>query len=143
MKVGMRYLDAEIATLPGIYGPPRGALLLALDGTTPVGCGALRELPGNLGEIKRVYVRPSSRGGGFGRRITQAVLERARKLGYERVVLDTLPTMTSAIALYRRMGFTPIPAYWDHPVTGALFFEHPLRRGPTPRRVGPSRKRRN
>jgi carbonic anhydrase len=44
-------------------------------------------------------------------------------LGYERVRVDTLPSMAAAIEFYQEMGFTPIPAYWPHPVTGAYFFE--------------------
>jgi GNAT superfamily N-acetyltransferase len=136
LKVGLRDLDQEIDALPGAYGPPRGALFLALEGPKPIGCGALRPLGRNVGEIKRVYVRPTSRGGGLGRRITRAALNRARKLGYQRVVLDTLPTMTPAIALYTKMGFVPIEAYWAHPVPGALFFEYRFRRTPA-RRASP------
>jgi ribosomal protein S18 acetylase RimI-like enzyme len=130
LQVGLGYFDTEIETLPGPYGPPRGAIVVALEGAAPVGCGALKLLQGNLGEIRRVYVRPASRGGGLGRRIVRALLNQARKLGYERVVLDTLPTMTAAINLYRRMGFLPIEAYWPHPVPGALFFDYRLPRGP-------------
>jgi ribosomal protein S18 acetylase RimI-like enzyme len=79
-----------------------------------------------VGEIKRVYVRPEGRGQGIGRRLTRAALDEAKRLGYHRVVLDTLPSMGSAVALYRKMGFRPIPAYWKHPVPGALFFEYAL-----------------
>lgn len=127
LRVGLRALDEEIATLPGAYGPPRGALFLALEEGRSVGCGALRELPKNVAELKRVYVRPKARGNGLGRRITVAALNEARRMGYARVVLDTLPNMTAAIAIYRKMGFVPIGAYWAHPVEGALFFQYRLR----------------
>ena len=78
----------------------------------------------DVGEIKRLYVRPDARGARLGRRITRALLNRARKLGYDRVVLDTLPNMKAAIAIYRGMGFVPIRPYWAHPYPDALFFEY-------------------
>jgi putative acetyltransferase len=128
LKVGLGWLDGEIEKLPGEYGPPGGALLLAFSGTAAVGCGAIRRCRKDAAEIKRVYVRPDFRGAGIGRRLTQALLDRAEKQGYDRAVLDTLPTLTSAIDLYRRMGFVPIPPYWAHPVPDALFFEYRFRK---------------
>ncbi len=123
-ETGLRYFDREVETLPGEYGPPRGALFLAVREKRPVGLGALRPLRAGVGEAKRIYVRPEARGCGLGRRITRAILDRARVLGYERVVLDTLPKMAAAIHIYRAMGFVPIPAYWAHPYPSALFFEY-------------------
>ncbi|MGC2288800.1 MAG: GNAT family N-acetyltransferase [Thermoplasmata archaeon] len=126
LERGLRDLDEEIRLLPGEYRPPHGMLFLASGGGTPIGCAALRQQRPGWGELKRVYVRDSGRGRGIGRRLTRAVLNRAKRVGYDRVVLDTLPTMVPAIALYRSMGFRPIPSYWRHPVPGALFFEYPL-----------------
>lgn len=123
-ETGLRYFDQEVESLPGEYGPPGGALFLAFRERRPIGLGALRYLRSNTGEAKRIYVRPEARGLGLGRRITRAILNRARALGYERVVLDTLPKMTAAIRVYRGMGFVPIPAYWAHPYPSALFFEY-------------------
>jgi ribosomal protein S18 acetylase RimI-like enzyme len=123
VPAGVVPFDRVIADLPGAYGPPRGDVLLALKHSRIVACGALRELEPKVGEIKRIYVRADHRGPGFGPRLTQALLDRARELGYERVRVDTLPTMTAAIQFYQAMGFAPIPAYWQHPVPGALFFE--------------------
>ncbi len=124
LKRGLRELDAEIEGLPGSYRPPGGALVIARIGRTPVGCGALRRRSRSVGEIKRVYVRPRYRGRGLGLRLTRSLLERARKYGYRRVVLDTLPAMRAAIRVYRDQGFVPTPRYWDHPVADALFFEY-------------------
>ena len=87
-------------------------------------CGALRELAPKIAEIKRIYVRADHRGPGFGPRLTQALLDRAQELGYERVRVDTLPTMTAAIQFYQAMGFAPTTPYWPHPASGALFFEY-------------------
>lgn len=124
LERGLAYLDREIADLPGDYGPPGGALLIAYDGSTPVGCAGLHRLGSRVAEVKRVYVRPTFRGGGVGRRLTERALRAARRLGYRRVVLDTIPTMKHAIAMYRTMGFQPTERYWPHPVADALFFEY-------------------
>ncbi|MGA7861542.1 MAG: GNAT family N-acetyltransferase [Thermoplasmata archaeon] len=124
MRVGFGQIDKQIAELPGSYGPPRGEIILAFAKKAVVACGALRELKPKVAEIKRIYVRADHRGLGFGPRLTRALLRRARELGYERVRVDTLPTMYAAIQFYQELGFAPIPAYWDHPVSGALFFEY-------------------
>jgi GNAT superfamily N-acetyltransferase len=126
VEIGLRQIDQQIAELPGPYGPPRGEIILAFARKALVACGALRELEPKVGEIKRIYVRADHRGPGFGPRLTRALLRRARELGYERVRVDTLPTMAAAIQFYQEMGFRPIPAYWPHPVPGALFFESNL-----------------
>jgi putative acetyltransferase len=113
----------EVAGLPGRYAPPGGALLLA-DGTTGVeGCVALRPLGPDICEMKRLYVRPGARGGGVGRRLAQGIVDRAVQLGYERMRLDSLPSMTAALGLYRSLGFREIPPYNDNPVDGAVFLE--------------------
>jgi GNAT superfamily N-acetyltransferase len=128
VKIGLEQIDSQIAALPGPYGPPRGEIILAFEREEVVACGALRELEPKVGEIKRVFVRADHRGPGFGPRLTRALLDRARELGYERVRVDTLPSMAAAIQFYQQMGFIPIPAYWPHPVPGALFFEFKVRK---------------
>jgi putative acetyltransferase len=120
---GLVQWDRTISELPGSYGPPGGDLILAFKRDEIVACGALREWEPKVGEIKRIYVRADHRGPGFGPILTAALLDRAQELGYERVRVDVLPTMTAAIRFYQDMGFRPIPAYWQHPVPGALFFE--------------------
>jgi ribosomal protein S18 acetylase RimI-like enzyme len=125
---GLGSLDKQIAELPGAYGPPRGEILLACVKDEPVVCGALRELEPRVGEIKRIYVRADHRGPEFGKRFTSALLSRAVELGYDRVRVDTLPTMFAAIEFYQDLGFLPIPAYWPHPAPGALFFEYRVRK---------------
>jgi putative acetyltransferase len=126
VPAGLRRIDEEIATLPGDFGPPRGDVVLAFEGEELVACGALRGFGPKVGEIRRVYVRADHRGKGFGPRLTYALIDRARALGYEQVRVDALATMTGAIQFYQEMGFTPIPAYWPHPVATARFFEYDL-----------------
>jgi GNAT superfamily N-acetyltransferase len=127
VRSGLELVDQLIAELPGTYGSPRGEVHLAFAEGELVACGALRPLEPRIGEIKRVYVRADHRGPGFGPRFTRSLLDRARELEYERVRVDALPTMAAALQFYPGMGFEPIPAYWPHPVRGALFFEYRLR----------------
>ncbi len=113
----------ELATLPGKYDAPAGELLLAhdIDGR-PVGCVALRPLqPAGCCEMKRLYVSPQGRGLGLGKALIDAIVKEAVRIGYREMRLDTLPTMTAAIALYRRAGFVPIEPYYDTPLEETVF----------------------
>ncbi len=116
--------EKELAKLPGEYVPPTGRLFLAFEGDQTSGCVALRGLGNGACEIKRLYVRPDFRGKGLGRELTEAVIDAAAELGYERMLLDTLPgKMDRAIAMYRSLGFREIEAYYHNPVAGATFME--------------------
>ena len=114
--------DGELAALPGEYAPPAGALLLARSAGAAAGCVALRRLDGATGEMKRMYVRAAYRGTGLGRRLALAVIDEARRRGFRRLVLDTLPKLAPAIALYRGLGFREVDPYLARPTPGALCF---------------------
>ena len=115
--------EAEVASLPGDYVPPTGALLLAeLDGR-PVGCVAMRPWNTETAEMKRLFVRPEGRGSGAGRALAEAVIACARRAGYRRMRLDTLPTMTAARRLYESLGFREIAPYRFNPIPGTAFLE--------------------
>jgi ribosomal protein S18 acetylase RimI-like enzyme len=119
---------AELASLPGAYAPPAGALLVARDlAAAPLGCVALRAMaePGSA-EIKRLYVAPAGRGQGVGRALAEAVMAEARRLGYREARLDTLPEMGAALALYRRLGFADVAPYYATPIDGTRFLGRPL-----------------
>ena len=77
--------------------------------------------------MKRLYVRPASRGSGAGRKLVRELIAASQAIGYERMLLDTLPSMREAHALYRSLGFREIPPYPKNPVPDALFFELSLR----------------
>lgn len=131
---------AELAGLPGDYAPPRGCLLLARRPPIDVGCAALRPLQGggdmsgdggdlrsDVGEIKRLYLRPVARGSGLGRALMEAVLRQARAIGYRELRLDTLATMREARALYASLGFRECEPYCENPLPGASWMSLALR----------------
>jgi ribosomal protein S18 acetylase RimI-like enzyme len=123
LDLSFQDFDAEINSLPVIYGPPRGCFLLAQDQEKYIGCVALRALAGGIGEMKRLYVRPEQRSNSTGRALAQAIIEEARKLGYQRLRLDTLPDMHAARALYQSLGFQPVAPYRFNPVPGTSYME--------------------
>jgi putative acetyltransferase len=152
LKIDLRFqnFDEELASLPGDYAEPRGALLLALvdikdapamadvpliqraqGGLAHVaGCCALRPLDTtdypNAAEMKRLYVRPAFRGLGLGRQLAEAMLDAARGAGYGCVLLDTLDDMESARALYEELGFEEVPPYYHNPIAGAHYLKADL-----------------
>ncbi len=136
--------EQELATLPGKYAPPQGAILLAARGELAIagacdpfepdrlssaevaGCVALRPLgdpAGHCAEMKRLWVREPWRRTGLGRRLAEASVERARQIGYRRIRLDTLASMAPAVTLYRSLGFREIPPYYPNPLPDVVYFE--------------------
>jgi len=121
--------EAEIASLPGAYAPPGGALILARSaGGNLVGTVALRAFDATRGicEMKRLYVAPAGRGQGLGRRLAERAIDEARRLGYRAIRLDTLPVMREAQALYAALGFRDIANYNANPIEGTRFLEKTL-----------------
>jgi len=114
---------AELESLPTVYGPPRGCLLLLEVTGKTLGCIGVRMLEPAVGELKRMYLRPAVRGRGLGHRLGEEALRAAKALGYRKIRLDTLARMAPAVGLYRAMGFREIPAYRENPLADVMFME--------------------
>ncbi|MGH3994890.1 MAG: GNAT family N-acetyltransferase, partial [Pseudonocardiaceae bacterium] len=123
MNLHFQDFDQELATLPGAYAPPGGTLLLARWQGKLAGCVGLRPLADGMAELKRLYVRPDSRGHGIGVALAQAAISAARQAHYAAIRLDTLPTMQAAQTLYRGLGFHEIPAYRYNPIADTVFMQ--------------------
>ncbi len=132
LQVDLRFqhFDAELASLPGEYAPPGGALLLAFADDALAGCGALRPLRdvdhANACEMKRLFVRRAFRRFGLGRLLAQALMDRAAGAGYSSMLLDTLDEMESARELYAALGFQEVAPYYFNPIPGAHYLKAPL-----------------
>jgi len=111
----------ELATLPGGYARPDGRLFLSMVDGQAAGCIALRRFDAVTGEVKRMWVRPAFRGHGIARALLARLVEEARSVPYQRLVLDTLGHMKEAIALYRAAGFRDIPPYYVNPLPNPVY----------------------
>lgn len=116
--------EEELAGMPGKYSPPKGALFVAKDADAGIlGCVGLRAFDEDgRCEMKRLYVLPEARGKKAGAALVARVIEAAVAVGYREMLLDTLPTMTGAIKLYRAAGFEEIAAYYETPIRETVFF---------------------
>ena len=119
--------NGELAQIDQIYGKPAGILFLAYEKADALGCFGIRKLEEGICELKRMYLREEARGRGYGKELLSFAMSQARKLGYKKMRLDTLPDMQQAIRLYEKLGFYEIPAYRYNPVKGTRYLEIKLR----------------
>ena len=124
-------LEKEAAQLPLSYMEQGGGSLVAYVADAPAGFVAWRALPHSVAahasEMKRLWVRPASRGLALGRTLTLAVIERARSAGCKAIYLDTAPaSMSAAHQLYLELGFEPCAPYNDNPVEGLAYLSKKL-----------------
>jgi len=110
-----RAVEAELAALPGDFAPPSGRLLLAYHDDFPAGTAALRDLGNQTCELKGMFVEPQYHGQGIGRALAETLIGQARKIGYEKMRLDTGPRQITAQKLYHRLGFQDIEPYYEMP----------------------------
>jgi GNAT superfamily N-acetyltransferase len=114
--------DGELEVLPEMYGPPGGCLLIArAPEEGDVGCVGVRPLTEEICEMKRMYVADEWRGRGLGLQLGRESIAVARRLGYRRMVLDTLASMTPARTLYGSLGFRETAAYYDNPLPDVVY----------------------
>jgi ribosomal protein S18 acetylase RimI-like enzyme len=125
----------ELLALPGVYGWPGGALLLAWVNAELAATIALRRLSDGECEVKRLYVRPAFRRSGLGRSLLERVIEIAHGQGYATVYCDTLPSMKAALGMYLDRGFCQVGPYSPDPTPGAIYLRLDLAQsGPPPDR---------
>ena len=115
----------EIAHLEEKYAPPGRFYLLFVDESV-AGCVGMKPLDESHAELKRLYVRPEYRGNKLGEKLIRRILDDARLEGFSYLRLDTLPPLKTALALYRRLGFYEIPAYYDCLIPETIFLEYRL-----------------
>jgi DNA-binding MarR family transcriptional regulator/N-acetylglutamate synthase-like GNAT family acetyltransferase len=124
--------------------PPAGMFLIARNMGDPVGCGALKVMPGRVGLIKRMWVHESMRGFRLGARILSRLETEARGLGLRKVQLDTNRTLKEAHALYLRSGYHEVAPFSEEPYAHHWFEKRLTKRPPGPpqrqRRAQPGRR---
>jgi ribosomal protein S18 acetylase RimI-like enzyme len=114
----------ELEKIRTEYGPPTGVIILVFDEKeNAIGCFAIRKFQDSVCELKRMYLRNDFQGKGIGKAMLKNAIVLGRELGYERMRLDTLPTMKSAIKLYSKVGFYEIEPYRFNPIEGTKYFE--------------------
>ena len=122
----------SVSANPEELVPPAGLFLLAyLDGR-PVGCGGLKAMGRELGEIKRMWVAPDARGLGIAQRLLEALERHAVQGGLDTLQLDTNRTLKEARALYVRNGYREIPRYNDNPYADHWFEKREMKRQAQP-----------
>jgi putative acetyltransferase len=110
-EIAIRYGTPDSEPGPKPSAADITVFYVAYDGDEPVGCGGLRQLDENHGEIKRMYVVPHRRGAGVSKAILAHLEEEARRRGWERLVLETGEEQPDAVRFYEREGYARIPNF--------------------------------
>jgi ribosomal protein S18 acetylase RimI-like enzyme len=118
--------DKELKELPGCYAPPDGCIFVAMVDNKYAGCVAIRKFNHDTCEMKRLYIKPEFRKLGIGRQISLTIIDKAKELGYKRMILDTIATMESAVKLYSSLGFKSVDPYYDNPLENVCYFSREL-----------------
>lgn len=113
--------DDELEHLEKKYGLPEGRLYLAYSDGELAGCIGLRKVDAANCEMKRLYVKPQFRGRKVGQILIRQIIDDARDIGYQHMLLDTLPFLESAMHMYRKYGFYEIESYNDSPMEASIY----------------------
>lgn len=126
IDLSFQHFEAELNTLPSMYGPPTGELWLLQQDDSWVGCCALRRLDTHTCELKRMYIKADFRGQKLGEHFMDTALQKAQEIGYSSMKLDSLARLTPALRLYQKYGFRPIAPYNYNPEPDVVYFEKSL-----------------
>lgn len=121
VNLGFQDYEKELQQLPGKYALPDGRLYIAYAENKASGCIALRRIDDAICEMKRLYVRPEFRGRKIGQMLVGQIVEDAKKLKYDYMVLDTLAKLENAVILYKKLGFYEIEPYYQNPLDNVIY----------------------
>jgi ribosomal protein S18 acetylase RimI-like enzyme len=119
-------IDDELENFPNKYKEPFGTFIIAKDNENVIGCVGLKDLDSNICEMKRLYVSDAYKGKGIGKKLTEKIIEEAKIKNYEKMRLDTLNTMETALDIYYKNGFYKIESYYNNPYDGVIYLEKTL-----------------
>jgi len=123
IDLGFQNFEKELEKLRSMYNDEDGGIILVTENSDYIACVALRRIDASSAELKRMYVRPGFQHKGIGQQLLDQAIELASRLKYSRIKLDTLNHMIPAMKLYKKNGFTEIPAYYHNPIASAVYFE--------------------
>jgi putative acetyltransferase len=126
IDLGFQHFDEELQSLKTMYNYADGGIILCKEGDNYIGCVAIRRIAANIAELKRMYVQPAQHYKGIGKSLLEQAIALAVNCKYEYIRLDTLNHMMPAINLYKKYGFYEIAAYYNNPVSTAVYFEKQL-----------------
>jgi GNAT superfamily N-acetyltransferase len=126
--LALQNYDAELGHLTDKYGLPYGRLYIAHVEDQAAGCIGLRKIDAENCEMKRLYVRPAFRGHQLARKLVEQIIADAKEIGYQTMLLDTLPFLSGALSLYKKLAFTEIPRYNNSPMDSAIYMKLDLQK---------------
>ena len=127
--MALQNYDDELNSLREKYGPPMGRFYIAYWDGQAAGCIAFTQSSETECEMKRLYVKPAFRGRGIGKKLVEQILRDAREIGYQAMVLETIPAFKEAIRIYQDLGFFKIPKFRDGPLSYTIFMKLNLQQG--------------
>ena len=113
--------EKELANINEQYSSPEGGIVGIFENEKMIGCAGVRKFKDDEAELKRMFIQKTYQGRGLGKKLLVEAINLTKDLGYKRILLDTMPTMISAIYLYESYGFKKISPYRYNPFEGAIF----------------------
>lgn len=123
INLDFQHFEDELNGLEKIYTKPFGGIILAKEKDEIMGCIAVRKFSEDVGELKRMFLKPQYQSKGIGKDLLNGAIQLAKECKYTVLRLDTLNYMFPAIRLYKQAGFYEIPPYYYNPITTAIYFE--------------------
>ncbi len=112
-KVGTAYADQALDHMYENYNHPKATYFVVEDRGNIIGCAGVAQLEnykGNICELQKMYFLPIARGSGLGSKMMDKCLDQARRFGFKKCYLETMPYMEAAQKLYLKTGFKYIKA---------------------------------